>query len=177
MQERGPVPALSAPALRRPSRPLAWGGAAAAVVVAVDQATKSWALAALADGPVDVVWTLRLNLSFNTGAAFGIGRGVAPLLVAAGVVVLVVLIAAGRSSATTPTAAVALGLVVGGAAGNLADRLLRDHGGAVVDFIDLQWWPVFNVADAAITCGAALLVVAGARGERPPPGAPPPEDR
>ncbi|MFP5378124.1 MAG: signal peptidase II, partial [Acidimicrobiia bacterium] len=55
--------------------------------------------------------------------------------------------------------------------------LLRDHGGAVVDIIDLQWWPVFNVADAAITCGAALLVVAGASGERPAPGGPPPAER
>ena len=165
VQERGPVPALSQAAVR-PSRRLAWGGATAAAVVALDQATKSWALGALADGPVDVVWTLRLNLSFNSGAAFGIGKGVAPLLIAVGVVVLVVLIGAGRSTATTAASAVALGLVVGGAAGNLADRLFRDHGGAVVDFIDLRWWPVFNVADAAITCGAALLVLAGARAER-----------
>ena len=166
VQERGPVPALSTTTVRRPSRRSAWGGATAAAVVAIDQLTKTWALDALADGPVDVVWTLRFNLSFNSGAAFGLGRGVAPLLIVAGVVVLIVLIGASRSTAPTVASAVALGLVVGGAAGNLADRLLRGHGGAVVDFIDLQWWPVFNVADAAITCGAALLVVAGARAER-----------
>jgi signal peptidase II len=152
--------------VRRPPRRLAWGGATAAAVVAIDQVTKSWALDALADGPVDVVWTLRFNLSFNSGAAFGLGRGVAPLLIAVGVVVLVVLIGASRSTATTAASAVALGLVAGGAAGNVADRVFRDHGGAVVDFIDLQWWPVFNVADAAITCGAALLVLAGSRAER-----------
>lgn len=168
VQERGPVPALSQATERRPSRRLAVGGATAGAVVAVDQVTKSWALGALADGPVDVVWTLRLNLSFNSGAAFGIGKGVAPLLIAAGVVVLVLFIGAGRSTPATTASTVALGLVVGGAAGNLADRLFRDHGGAVVDFIDLQWWPVFNVADAAITCGAALLVVAGARAEQGP---------
>ena len=166
VQERGPVPALSPPRRRRPSGRLLWGGATAVAVVALDQVTKSWALAALDDGPVHVVWTLRLDLSFNSGAAFGIGKGLAPLLVAAGVALLVVLLGTGRSTGTTSAGAVALGLVVGGAAGNLADRLFRDHGGAVVDFIDLQWWPVFNVADAAITCGAALLVLVGARSDR-----------
>ena len=139
-------------------------------VVALDQATKTWALRALADGPVHVVWTLRLNLSFNSGAAFGLGKGLAPFLVAAGVVTVVVLVGLGRTTGTTGAASVALGLVVGGAVGNLADRLFRDHRGAVVDFIDLQWWPVFNVADAAITCGALLLVLAGSR----PPAGPDP---
>lgn len=169
VQERGPVPALSPAAGGRSSRRLVWGGATAAVVVALDQAAKSWALAALVDGPIDVVWTLRLNLSFNSGAAFGIGRGLAPVLIAAGVVVLVVLIGAGRAASTSAVSAVALGLVVGGAVGNLADRLFRGHGGAVVDFIDFQWWPVFNVADMAITGGAALLILAGARDERARP--------
>jgi signal peptidase II len=111
---------------------------------------------------VHVVWTLRLNLSFNSGAAFGIGKGLGPLLVVVGVVLVVALVAMARSTPTT-AAAVAVGLVGGGAVGNLADRFLRDHGGAVVDFIDLQWWPVFNLADAAITCGALLLVVVGWR--------------
>ena len=166
MQERGPVPTLSPPRLRRPSRRLLWGGATAATVVVIDQVSKSWALAALDDGPVHVVWTLRLDLSFNSGAAFGIGQGLAPLMVAAGVVVLTVLLGASRAAGTTPAATFALGLVTGGAAGNLVDRLFRDHGGAVVDFIDLQWWPVFNVADAAISCGAVLLVVLSTRGER-----------
>jgi signal peptidase II len=60
-----------------------------------------------------------------------------------------------------------VGLVLGGAFGNLADRVFRDGsgflGGAVVDFIDLQWWPVFNVADAAVCVGAVLLVLTAAR--------------
>ncbi|MGH9178108.1 MAG: signal peptidase II [Acidimicrobiales bacterium] len=132
-------------------------------MVLLDQFTKSWALRALDDGPVDLVWTLRFKLSFNSGAAFGIGEGLAPFFVAAGVVMLVVLLALSRAAATTRPAAVALGMVLGGAVGNLVDRLFRGHGGAVVDFIDLQWWPVFNLADAAITCGAVLLVLAGPR--------------
>lgn len=167
LQERRPVPALTPPRRARPL-PVALAGVTGAAVVALDQATKSWALRALDDGPVHLVWTLRLNLSFNSGAAFGIGRGLAPVLVAAGVVMVVVLVGVGRSFEGGRAGAVALGLVLGGAAGNLADRLFRGHGGAVVDFIDLQWWPVFNVADVAITCGAALLVLAGARGAARP---------
>jgi signal peptidase II len=72
------------------------------------------------------------------------------------------------SGATTrhPVLAVAVGLVLGGALGNLADRMFRGRGwlrGAVIDFIDFRVWPVFNVADAAITCGCLMLVWAGWR--------------
>jgi signal peptidase II len=63
--------------------------------------------------------------------------------------------------------AVAVGLVLGGALGNLVDRVLRDGsgflGGAVVDFIDAQWWPVFNVADIAVSVGGVLLVLVSSR--------------
>ena len=134
----------------------------AAVVMIVDQVTKSLALASLRDGPVELFWTLRLNLSFNDGVAFSLGRGLSPLITTVGVVLLAsVLFFARRVS--TARAAIALGLVVGGAAGNLIDRIVRGHGGAVVDFIDFQWWPIFNAADAAITCGAVLLVWASMR--------------
>ena len=158
LQERGTVPALN-------GRRAALVGAVAVTVTVADQLTKSWALRALDDGPIHLVWTLRLNLSFNSGAAFGLARGLAPLLAVAAVVLVVALLGMGWSRITTPAAGVGLGLVVGGAVGNLADRLVRDHGGAVVDFIDLQWWPVFNVGDAAITCGALLLVVSGWKGQ------------
>ena len=161
LQERGPVPPLS------PARRLALGGAVAALVVVLDQVTKTWALDALAEGPRHVVWTLQLNLSFNSGAAFGLGQGLAPVLVAVAVVLLVVLLVMGRAAGTTVPALVAFGLVIGGAAGNLADRLFRGHEGAVVDFIDLQWWPIFNVADAAISCGAVLLVLTSSLDRRP----------
>ena len=140
---------------------LALGGCTAVAVVAADQLTKTYALRSLRDGPVHVLGTLQFNLSFNTGAAFGLGQGMAPLFMVGAIAVLVAVIGFGRAAATAPLALVALGLVVGGAVGNLADRFLRDHGGAVVDFIDLQWWPIFNVADAAITVGAALLIVSG----------------
>lgn len=66
-----------------------------------------------------------------------------------------------------PLGATSVGLIAGGAVGNLIDRAFRgDDGflqGAVVDFIDLQWWPVFNIADAAIVVGAVLLVVVSFR--------------
>jgi signal peptidase II len=132
----------------------------AAAVVVVDQLTKSWAGRELADGPIHLFWTLRLNLSYNSGAAFGLGSGVGPIVLVLGVVMLVVLLGLGRLAAAHTLAAVALGLLVGGAVGNLADRLFRDNGGAVIDFIDLQWWPIFNVADIGITFGAGLLVLA-----------------
>jgi signal peptidase II len=147
--------------LRRGRRALTIAVVAGAVV-AVDQLTKTWALSALAGGPRHVLWTLQLNLSFNSGAAFGLGRGMAPLLLAAGVGVLLFLARYSRHlTGTLPT--VALALVVGGAAGNLVDRLVRGHGGSVIDFIDFQWWPIFNVADMAIVVGASLLVLTAGR--------------
>jgi signal peptidase II len=77
-------------------------------------------------------------------------------------VVVVVLLTMLRRNGST-VAAVAVGLVIGGAAGNVADRLFRSGngflGGEVVDFIDLQWWPVFNVADACVVIGGALLLL------------------
>lgn len=155
----GPVPSHEAPTpAPRPPLGSRWlVPAAAVVVVALDQLTKSIALDRLADGPVHLVWTLQLKLSFNSGAAFGLGQGFTPVLVAVAVVLLVGLALLSRR-VTTVITALALGAVLGGAAGNLADRLVRDHDGAVVDFIDLQWWPIFNLADAAITCGAIGLV-------------------
>jgi signal peptidase II len=157
VQERGAVAEVAAAGSRR--RRLLVAGAVAVAVVAVDQLTKSLAVSRLADGPVHLFWTLRLNLSFNSGAAFGLGRGSGPVVLVVGVVMLVVLLGVGRMALTHVVAAVALGLLLGGAAGNLFDRLLRDNGGAVIDFIDLQWWPIFNVADMAVTSGAVLLVL------------------
>jgi signal peptidase II len=150
VQERGAVPTLTS------ARRLPVVAGIGAAVVAVDQLTKEWALRSLADGPVHLFWTLRLKLSINSGAAFGLGRGLGPVLIVAGLGVTVVLVMLARSASLRPVGVVALGLVLGGAFGNLADRLFRDQGG-VVDFVDFQWWPVFNVADSAITIGAVLL--------------------
>jgi signal peptidase II len=157
----GSDPPATAPP--RSSRTGLFGLMAAVVVatVAVDQATKSWAVAALADGPRHVVWTLELDLAFNPGLAFSQGTGLTGLITVVGLV-LAGLVWWSRGI-TSPPLAVGVALLVGGACGNLADRLFRDHGGAVVDFIDFQWWPVFNVADMAVFCGAAVLVVASVR--------------
>ncbi len=159
VQERGAV----APLTRR--RALAVTAAAAAPVVLLDQLTKWWALEALSDGATHLFWTLDLRLTFNTGAAFSTGPGLTPFLTIAGVVLVGVLVLM-SSAAERTAAAVSLGFLLGGALGNLSDRLFRDHGGAVVDFIDFNWWPVFNVADIALFCGGALLVLTTARSER-----------
>jgi signal peptidase II len=135
--------------------------AVAAAVVLVDQLTKSWAVNALDDHDIDVVWTLRLHLTFNGGMAFSQGRGWGPVISVVALVVVVILLASLRKGGST-LSAVAVGLVVGGAAGNVIDRLFRSGhgflGGEVVDFIDFQWWPVFNVADASIVIGGILLL-------------------
>jgi signal peptidase II len=133
-------------------------GGIGAAVVALDQLTKTWAENALRDRTIHLFWTLQLNLSFNSGVAFGVGRGVTPFLVVGAVMVFIGLLAYSRSVPSLARA-VAMGLVLGGACGNLSDRLFRGNGGGVIDFIDPQWWPVFNVADAAISCGAVLLII------------------
>ena len=133
--------------------------ALAAAVITVDQLTKSWALQSLRDGPIDLFWTLRLRLTFNSGAAFSLGTGFPWLFVVLGFLVLGVLAVLVLRADLGRGPAGSLGLVAGGAIGNLADRVLRDHDGAVVDFIDLQWWPVFNVADASICAGVVLLLL------------------
>ena len=141
--------------------------AVAAGVLALDQATKTWALHALADGPTHLWWRLRLVLALNSGAAFSLGTGLTPFLVAGVVVLLVVLLLLSRHVASRP-AAVAMGLVLGGALGNLTDRLIRHNHRAVIDWIDFKGWPTFNVADTAVVCGAILLVLSGAEwGKRP----------
>lgn len=133
----------------------------ATAVVIADQATKQWALSALADGPIDVVWTLRFNLVFNSGMAFGQGQGLGPIVGVLALAVVVALLVWLRKGAGT-IGTVGVGLVVGGALGNVIDRMFRDPAwfrGAVVDFIDFQWFPVFNLADIAINVGAGLLIL------------------
>jgi signal peptidase II len=129
--------------------------------VAADQFTKWLALTRLDDGPIDVVWTLRFRLAFNSGMAFGTGQGWGPVIAVASFVVVVIL-ARSMWRQRSGITAVALGLLVGGATGNLIDRILRSPGpfrGSVVDFIDFGWFPVFNIADIAINVGAGLLVL------------------
>ncbi len=143
-----------------------------AVVIAADQAAKTWALGH-AQEPRHILWTLRLAVTYNSGTAFGLGQNSTAFIVGGVVVLVVVLLGLGRRASRTATApaALAMGLLLGGAVGNLADRLFRNHHGAVVDFIDLRWWPVFNVADAAITVGAFLLALVLFRARPVPPPA------
>tara|TARA_Y100000588_G_scaffold355679_1_gene411160 strand:- start:141 stop:617 length:477 start_codon:yes stop_codon:yes gene_type:complete len=147
-----------------------WRGAllAGAAVLLLDQLTKAWALSALDAGrTIDLVWTLRFRLIFNTGAAFSQGEGLGPLLAILVLVVVGLLVRLGARTGD-PVARLCIGVIIGGALGNLADRAFRSGdgflGGAVVDFVDLQWWPVFNLADAAVVVGGATIVLRGMRG-------------
>ncbi|MGI8810019.1 MAG: signal peptidase II [Acidimicrobiales bacterium] len=136
--------------------------AVAAAVLVLDALTKQWAITALADGPIHLVGPARLALVFNKAGAFGLGGAFIPFLAVAALVLVVVMVTVGTASAR-PSTAVALGLVLGGAFGNVADRVFRAPGflqGAVVDFVDVGFWPVFNLADSAISCGCVLLLLA-----------------
>ncbi|MCB1270077.1 MAG: signal peptidase II [Microthrixaceae bacterium] len=142
------------------------------VVLLLDQLTKWWAVSQLAPPPegngriVDVVASLRFRYAENTGMAFSrgaeSGRWIGLL-----VIIVVVVMVYFATRVRSPGLVVTLGVVVGGALGNLLDRLLRAEdgwlSGAVVDFIDLQWWPVFNVADAAVVVGGIVLVLLATR--------------
>ncbi|WP_419917557.1 signal peptidase II [Candidatus Poriferisocius sp.] len=151
--------------------------AVAALVVAVDQLTKWWALEVLKDQDIHLIWTLRLHLVHNSGAAFGLGQSLDTVigLVALGFVVIVIW--AGWGGRRLPFSPVLLGMVLGGAVGNLSDRAVRAGdgflGGAVVDFIDLQWWPVFNAADSAIVVAAIALVLSASGNRRGSPAGEP----
>ena len=140
---------------------------AAAVVYSLDRLTKALAEARLSTGPVEIIpGVIELRFTTNPGGAFGLFGGAAWLFVLASVVVIVAVVASSRNLPSA-LAAVALGMVLGGALGNLTDRVLRGPGfsGEVVDFIDLQVWPVFNLADSAIVIGAALLLLSTFRRE------------
>ena len=134
-----------------------------AVIVLLDQVSKAWALRDLADGrSIHVIWTMQFNLTFNRGMAFSRGTGIGPIIGVVGLVIVVLLLLSLRRADNALTR-VATGLIIGGAVGNILDRLFRGSGwmrGAVIDFIDFQWWPVFNIADMAIMIGAATMMVA-----------------
>lgn len=138
-----------------------------APAVALDQLTKRWALDALGDGrAIELVPSVRLELTFNPGVAFGMGAAVgSPLAFALLAVVLALLswvvVRTIRNPSITATAFLAV--VAGGATGNMWDRISRaDDGplsGHVVDFIAVDWFAVFNVADILTTCGIAAWAV------------------
>lgn len=148
--------------MRRPGRPRTrdWVGLGALClfVVAVDQASKAAVVAALDIGDrVDVVPGLEIVHVTNPGIAFGFLADGPGLILPVTLVALAAIVAwfgleGGRRSRMWLPA----GLLTGGAIGNLIDRLRLDH---VTDFIDLPYWPSFNIADAAITVGVVILLV------------------
>lgn len=138
--------------------------AIAALVVLVDQVTKAVAVATLEGGePVRVVGeTVRLLLLRNPGAAFSMGTAMTEVLSVIACVVVLGLIAYSRR-VHSRWWAWGLGLILGGAAGNLVDRFVRSPGvlrGHVVDFVSVGWWPVFNVADSCLVAGVVVVTVA-----------------
>ena len=151
-----------APALT--SRRIKAGLLGGAVLVA-DQLTKLWARTALADHDLVIVpgW-FRLSVTENPGAAFSMFQRYGSWLGLAAILASVLILVAVERTRSTPEL-VGLGLVLGGALGNLGDRLLRGSwmSGPVTDFVDFSFWPTFNLADSAITVGVVILLWAARR--------------
>jgi signal peptidase II len=169
LQEWWPVPALTGePSVvtddghhaKPPAGParLAVALGVVVLVVLVDQLTKWWAVDRLPSGPVHVIWRLDFSLSYNTGSAFSLFQNATGILVVVAVVLVGVLLVLVWRAPTLGRAAI-LGLILGGALGNLSDRFFRGQHGAVVDFVDFHFFPTFNVADSCITVGCILLIL------------------
>lgn len=153
----------------RPARQLRPGGAypvvffgLVAVVVALDATTKQLAMDHLVGGETRrfIGSFLQLTLLRNPGMAFSQATNLTWLLSLIVIGVSIVVVVVSRRCRSLPWT-IALGLILGGALGNLADRLFRDPGvlrGHVVDFLELPHWPVFNLADSAVVLGAVLVV-------------------
>lgn len=140
----------------------------AACVLAADVVSKVIVVATLSDhAPIRLLGGfLTLNETRNSGAAFGLGEGLTVLLAAVATGVIVAILRTARRLYSTQWAVV-LGLLLGGATGNLVDRITRSPGvlrGHVVDWIQLPHWPIFNIADSSIVCGAILAVLLAMRG-------------
>ena len=148
--------------MARSSEGLGLALALAAAVLAADQATK-WIVRAEAPRlPLRLVGGLRVELTYNSGISFSRLAGAGTV-----VVVLVAAVAVGVAVAlafAAPRYRPALGIILGGALGNLIDRLRFD--GSVLDFIGVYGWPSFNLADAAIVLGTILLAILVVRGQR-----------
>jgi len=142
----------------------------AVVVVAIDQVTKALVVSQLREGESRRVIGGVLSWTYqrNPGSAFGLFQHIPVLFtILAAAIALVIVVRAPRVH--DRLTAFALGLVLGGAIGNLVDRIARPPGvfrGRVIDFVDFHWWPVFNLADSAVVIGAVLLLIASFRNER-----------
>ncbi|MFN2543110.1 MAG: signal peptidase II [Actinomycetota bacterium] len=147
--------------LRRRLAPWVYGSGV--LVYGIDRLTKVLAEDNLTDHSVKLIpGVLHLTYTTNPGGAFGL-FGNAPYLFLAATLVVCVAIVVASVGVGHRLLAVGLGMVLGGALGNLTDRIVRGSGfdGQVIDFIDFRIWPVFNLADAAIVIGAGLIVLSG----------------
>ena len=149
--------------------------AVAAVVYVVDRATKLWVESTLEGRPpIEVIsGVFHIRFTLNPGGAFGLFGGYPVLFLLATLVAVVAIVMASRTVAQR-SVAIGLGMILGGALGNVTDRIVRGDGlsGSVVDFLDFRVWPVFNVADIGIVVGAGLVLLASASRRRDDPGAP-----
>ena len=145
----------------RRTRPRVLFAIVALAAYAVDLGSKEWALAVLPDGDIPVLGDiLTLHLTFNPGAAFSTGTDFTIVFTCLAIAAVLVVLWLSRRTGTTGWA-LALGLLLGGVAGNLTDRIFREpepFHGHVVDFLMLPNWPVFNVADMCINVAAALII-------------------
>ena len=153
-----------------------WGAGTAALAFALDQATKWWVLAHLMDPPrvIPVTPFFNLVLAWNRGVSFGLlsaDHPATPWLLSSLALAVIAGLVVWTTRDRRPGMAASIGFIVGGARGNVVDRLRH---GAVTDFLDFHvagyHWPAFNLADSAIFVGVALLLLVS--GRREPAGAP-----
>ena len=154
----------------KPRRRVATLLTVAALVLALDIASKVTVVATLSNRtPIRLLGGfLTLRVSRNPGAAFSLGTSMTLVFSAIAISVIVVILRTSRRIRSLPWA-ITLGLLLGGATGNLIDRIFRYPGvfrGYVVDWIQVPHWPVFNLADSAIVCGGVLAVLLSIRGVR-----------
>ena len=157
-----------AEAVRPSGRRIALLGAVAVFVIVADLLSKLAVVANLTEGePKEIVGSLlRLDYTRNAGAAFSFGEGMTAVFGLVAIAVAVAIVRTARRLRSL-TWAITLGLLLGGALGNLGDRIFRSPGflrGHVVDWIEVPHWPVFNLADSAICVGGALAVFLSWRG-------------
>jgi signal peptidase II len=138
----------------------------AGTLIVADQVSKIWAASYLANRDVNILGSFRLHLTRNSGASFSVAEGKGAIFGVFAIAVsigLIMYLPKQRDRAS----AIALGAIIGGAVGNVIDRGFRvPHGfltGHVVDFLDLQWWPIFNVADVGVVCGGITLTLLSLR--------------
>jgi signal peptidase II len=153
--------------------PRQWGaiGLVVASALAADQLTKELVSSQLALGDeVELVGPFSIHHVQNSGIAFGLFSSATPIVIALTAVAVAWMVAFfARSGARHPVLPVALGLVLGGSLSNLADRVRLGH---VTDFLDVRWWPAFNLADSFIVVGVLVLLATLVAADRQPPRRP-----